>query len=227
MKQVILISDPHGFPLRGVAPATAAETAMICPHDKPQPHARSVEFPETWLPTQQDLPYGKRCWWVCDRIFPAAVQQLGIEADFYWCVESDVCAAADTWQQLIAESGKRTLDGIHVHLSTREMNPNNGWFKHPSTPGWATRHSLGAMYRFSRRAMDWLAQTAEANREVFCEVNAPSVIHREGGSTGDLKNLGWFYNGQCMQANPKRLGMNTLLFNHPLKINTSEPVIVR
>ena len=36
MKQMILISDPHGLPLRGLAPATAAETVMICPHDKPQ-----------------------------------------------------------------------------------------------------------------------------------------------------------------------------------------------
>ena len=221
---MILISDPHGLPLRGLAPATAAETVMICPHDKPQAHARSVEFPETWLPLRDPaMPYGARCWWVCDRIFTAAVVQLGLDADFFWCVEGDVVAKPETWQRLIVAGESRALDGIFIHLADRASRSENGWLNHPTTPEWADRHCLGAMYRFSRRAMQWIAESAEENREVFCEVHAPSIIRNRGGSIGDLHQLGWFYNSQCMQAPGHRLGFNSILFNHPHKTNTECP----
>ena len=142
---MILISDPHGLPLRGLAPATAAETVMICPHDKPQPHARSVTFPDAWLPDfDPSMHYGRKCWWVCDRIFAAAVSQLSLDADFFWCVESDVAAKPLTWQRLIAAGTTRALDGIHVHLTQREAD--HFWFTHPTTPAWATHTCLGHPY---------------------------------------------------------------------------------
>ena len=221
---MILISDPHGLPLRGLAPATAAETVTICPHDKPQPHARSVTFPDAWLPDfDPSMPYGRKCWWVCDRIFAAAVSQLSLDADFFWCVESDVAAKPLTWQRLIAAGTTRALDGIHVHLTQREAD--HFWFTHPTTPAWATHTCLGAVHRFSRRALQWIAAGAEANRNVFCEIHAPSTIHRNGGSTGDLHQLGRFYNNQCMQGSEPMLAINTSLLCHPLKNNSIEPSV--
>lgn len=227
MKQMILVSDAYGRSLRGVAPATAAETVMISPDDRPMPHTRCVTLPEDWRPNfGGGMAAGKRQWWVCDRIFAAAVQQLNLDADFFWCVESDVAAEPDVWKRLMAAGEKRALDGVFVHLSTRADNPGNPWLAHETSPPWTTHHCLGAVYRFSRRALDWMAQSAPDNRNVFCEVNAPSLIRREGGSIGDLHQLGWFYNRQTMRP-PPRCMINSMLLNHPLKTNTVGPEIVR
>ena len=220
----VLISDPHGFPLRGVAPATAAPTVMICPSDKPQPHARSVTFPDDWLPDfDPSMSYGKKCWWVADRIFAAAVIQLRLDADFFWCIESDVAATPGTWQRLILASQHRRLDGIHVHLSARSSpTPVSApFFSHPTTPSWATHHCFGPVHRFSRRAIHWLAATAVQHRNVYCEIHAPSIIRAHGGSMGDLRHLGWFYNSQCLCADPSLHSINTALLNHPCKSNTT------
>ncbi len=64
------------------------------------------------------------------------------------------------------------------------------------------------MHRFSRRALQWIAAGAEANRNVFCEIHAASTIHRNGGSTGDLHQLGRFYNNPCMQGSEPMLAIN-------------------
>jgi hypothetical protein len=225
MKQIIIISDPGGFPLRQVAPATIAETVVICPSDKSHAHAQSVEFPEDWLPDfDPAMEYGRRCWWVCDRIFPAAVAQLNLDADYYWCVESDVVAKPGVWRNLIEASSGSERDGIYVHLSNRPETERPDWFGHPTTPPWALQHALGAMFRLSRRAMGWLAESAPVNRNVFCEINNPSIVRHAGGTLADLGTFGWFYNDQCMKGHGHQLGINTGLFCHPVKTNTEEPL---
>ena len=55
---------------------------------------------------------------------------------------------------------------------------------------WASHRHLGAMFRLSRRAVAWLADAGEECREAFCEIANASVVHRAGGSTGDLRQLG-------------------------------------
>lgn len=224
MKQIIIISDNHGYPARYAAPATAAETVIICPHDKATPGAIPIQMPESWLPLNGS-DYGHRCWFRCEMMFPAAILQLGLDADFYWCAESDVCALPDVWQRLLDASAKRALDGIYVNLGPREGDTGwRQWWTHPGTPGWANKRCLGAMFRLSRRAVQWLADAAEENRETFCEVANPSTVSRAGGSTGDMKQLGWLYNGHCMRPAPHHCIVNRKLFNHPLKSNTAEPV---
>lgn len=219
MKQLILISDPQGYPLRVQASAEAAQTICICPGDKPREHGVTVALPEAWLPAKGNPQYSRRCWWVCDRHFIAAIRQLDLDADFYWCVESDVVANPDVWQRLILASESRASDGIFVWLTDRRPNY---WLSHPTTPAWATHHHLGAMFRLSRRAVAWLEAAAEEQREVFCEVNTASVIRRAGGSLADLRDLGWFYNSQTMTAPPSKPIVNPLLFNHPLKCDGAE-----
>ena len=96
-------------------------------------------------------------------------------------------------------------------------------WNHPGTPAWADKRHLGAMYRLSRRAMGWLAESAVECREAFCEIANASVVSRAGGSTGDLQQLGWFYNSHTMRPAPHPCYPNKELFNHPLKSNTEEP----
>lgn len=231
MKTIILIADHRGYPSRLIAPATAAETLCICPHDKPQAHASSVRMPDEWLPASTgsatDMGYGKKCWWRCEMLFVAAVQQLGLDADFYWCVESDVAALPVTWQRLMLASEKRFLDGVYVNLGPREGDKAwAGWWLDPGTPQWASHRHLGAMFRLSRRAMGWLADAGEECREAFCEISNASVVHRAGGSTGDLRQLGWFYSTACLRPAPHRPFIHPDLFCHPMKFDSVGPEVV-
>lgn len=226
MKQIILISDHVGRPLRGVAPATACETIMICPSDKPQPHARSVKFPDAWLPEfDASMDYGKRCWWVCDRIFAAAVTQLNLDADHFWCVESDVAASPKTWERLVEAGSKCELDGILTSLIERSTAPDGFPWELFSAPDWVTHQAFGPIYRLSRRALEWIADTAHTNRDAFCELNFPTVLADKKGTMCNLNDLGWFYSSQSMQ--PSWCAMHSGLFNHPVKTNTIGPEILK
>lgn len=221
MKQMVLISDHVGYPLRAVNPSRVIETIVIGPSDKAPPHAVPIDYPESWLPTILERKAGWRNqWWVCDRLYVRAIMELGLDADYYWCVEGDVVAKEDTWRRLMAASSNRRLDGIFLHLTYKDRNKENPFFGFPTTPKWATNHCLGAMYRLSRRAVQWLQDSAQDHRNIFCEINAPTTIHLNKGSIGDMSQLGRFYTRQCMKGTDKHLGLHTGMFCHPVKLNS-------
>lgn len=219
MKTMVLVSDVGEYHSRTVAPSQFFETLLLTPHDLPQAGAHPIAIPSKFLPSG-DRPHREKCWWRNELIYVMAVKELRLDADFFWCVESDVAAAPPVWGRLAEASRKRFLDGTYINLGRRDRR--NGWaewFAHPMTPTWATRCHLGAMFRLSRRAVEWLYESAEETREIFCEVANASTVHTCGGSTGDMNQLGPFYNRQTMRPSPNKCFVNLDRFNHPLKTN--------
>ena len=227
-----LMADYGGHPVRAArfvaAMAAAGVRAVVtAPADSPQPHAATVEIPEAWLP-DNGQPRARRQWWRHHAEYLAAWQAGLADADLVWCVEGDVWAADDTWARLIKETADDPADGLFVSLTGQIGMAASGWFGHPTTPPWMRHQCLGAICRLSRRALGWLADSAEETREAFGEATVPSTLARAGGTIRELNVAGpkgycgvnqgrWFYNRASMTAPPRRPTVHGMLLNHPCK----------
>ena len=196
----------------------------ITPHDKPCEGFTPIVTPEEWLPLQSYPDnYSRRCWWACGKLGIAAIRDLALDADFYWLIESDCVARQETWANLFSDHEENNEDGVFVSAKNRGQSPNGPVWGHPCTPSWANCWHINAIYRLSRRAVEWCIASAEETRESFGEMVIGSEIQRHGGSVGLINRGRTLLNCQTIKADPTRVLLNRTLINHPVKSNTYEP----
>jgi hypothetical protein len=191
----------------------------IVPHDfPPVENGLSITVPKNWLPAKGDQK--KKGWWKAETIFLAAYQELPEKWDYVWCIESDLKATPALWRELFEKTASADEDMLGVKLKTRQTVAPWHWWKN-SAPLWANDGCLGCIYRLSRRAVEWLAADAVANREIFCEVIVPSVIVRRGGRIRELKEVFDCYDNQSLDYQPTLAAHEAKLW-HPVKQCTSD-----
>lgn len=219
MTTAVIIQDHAGYKRRVDALRNAhPQVYAVTPSDKPNDHCVSFEPPVDWLPTDPSMTLHKRCWWKADAMGLAAVKQLGIDADFYWFIESDVVASPARWRALFADFANDTTDLVAPMLRSREQRPNASLWNYG--PGWATHYILMAVFRLSRAALNECTRCASEMREHFSEVSIPSVVHRAGLSMTGLNVRQTHSNSHTLVAHPHRVILNRNLINHPVKSNT-------
>jgi hypothetical protein len=186
MEQLIFC-DHIGYPnrasiLRAVCKATGVQFHHISPPDSTVSGADTITINPNWLPT---IDTGERhaTWYRCHLPYIAAASP---DADYVWCIEGDVSANPIVWARMIVESRTLTQDGLSARLSHRAESPNNRWFRDANTPADFDHYWLQAITRLSRRAVGWLVESAERNRNIFSEVEAPSEIVMRGGTLAKL-----------------------------------------
>jgi hypothetical protein len=227
MKQVILIVDVGGYDKRREQlEKTGYEVHGITPHDIASPGFVPIVAPEEWLPTVDPFPghrdywtlQQKKSWWKSNIHAFAAIQQMSIDADAYWIIESDCAASVERWKALFDDHVDNPDDICTTCVVTRFDAPGRARWR--VTPEWANYANLGAMYRLSRSAVETIIKTAEEMREVPSEHTYVNVVHRGGGVIGHLNRTQTHMNNQTMKGDPKRVRLNPNLVNHPVKSNT-------
>jgi hypothetical protein len=230
MKVAILFSDADGFSKRAAmikATAAVASIPFVCfsPPDKPQAHSMVIEIPASWIPAVPDPD--RRDWFRNHLGYILAIRKTGIQADHYWCCEGDVQASPATWLRLLAATSNRPEDGLWTRLAHRDDSDGNKWFTHAGTPAWADWYCLGALFRLSARAVDWLEETAEESREMFTEICVPSQIAKRGGTLGRINQPHFpaLYDCGTMKFTTRKNGevvvplSNPNKFRHPIKVD--------
>ncbi|WP_423172731.1 hypothetical protein, partial [Stenotrophomonas sp. CASM114] len=123
-------------------------------------------------------------WFKCDAVALAAVQEIGIDADHYLFIESDVLATQDRWKALFRDLEKSPYDCVTLTVGFRTANSTFRWWDHHGTPAQADRHHILAVYRLSKRAVEASIEMAVELRNCFCEVAVPYVMQQAGLSCG-------------------------------------------
>lgn len=232
MRIAAILNDVHGVPVRWHAFSRAmakvgVESFCICPDHLPKPYATAIELPDDWLPAAPEISIKKKNWWRGHMHFAKAIKQLCPDVDHVWCVEGDTWAAGYTWRRLIQETSEVKSDGMFVDARRKGQIPCP-WYEHPTTPDWGTLYSLHALFRISQRASGWLLDSAEADREVFCEIHCASLIQKQGGTlqninkrdaTGVLsKDHGRFFTtAATITAPPNKCVADSWMICHPIK----------
>jgi hypothetical protein len=216
---IVILQDHAGYDLRVRAlKAVHSKVYSMAPHDKPNNHSFSFAPPPEWLPSHLGMSYSKTCWWKADAMSLAAVQTLSVESGYYWFIESDVVASAARWRALFDDFKDDPSDLVAPMIRTRETRPES-WHWHHG-PDWSTHYILMAIFRLSHAALIECTRCAVEMRNTFSEVAIPSVIHRAGMSITPLNIRQTHCNTQTFCADPKRVIINPLLMNHPVKSNT-------
>lgn len=224
MTDVVILQDVAGYPerLRALRDAHPRVIA-VRPEDKAHPHAAAIAIPPEWLPADPSIPFSRRCWFRAHTLGLAAVQQLAIDADFYWFIESDCVASQDRWKALFADHAETTSDCVSNPFRSRLSTPTNPWWTHPGTPEWATHFVVPACYRLSRRAVEELIRTAEETRECFCEHAIASTILRAGFTQFSVNTRQTHWNAQTYRTTESSVIPNARFLMHPVKADTYAP----
>jgi hypothetical protein len=224
MKTAIILQDCDGYPERLRALQDAHPNVIaVCPPDKAHLHATAIEIPAEWIPADQSIPFARRCWHRAHALGMAAVQQLDIDADFYWFIESDCVASQARWKAIFADHAETTSDCVSNPFRSRLSTPTNPWWSHPGTPAWATHFVIPACYRLSRRAVEELIRTAEETRECFCEHAIASTILRAGFTHLSVNARQTHWNSQTFRTTASAVIPNPLYLMHPVKTDTYGP----
>lgn len=218
----MILQDHLGYDLRAKAlKAVHPEVHVVTPHDKPHRHATSFRPPEDWLPSDPAMPYRMKCWRKADNMGFAAVQQLGVKADFYWFIESDVVATQTRWKAMFADFENDPSDLVAPMIRTRVQRPNSTMWDH--APDWCQRYMLMAVFRVSRRALNECIRCAVEMRDCFSEASIPSIIHRAGLTMTGLNSRQAHSNAQTFGVREQDLVKNPALLIHPAKYNSLTP----
>jgi len=223
IKQQIIVLDVGGYTERLRALSDSSPHVVgVTPHDLPCAGFAAVRVPEEWLPSDTTIPYAKRCWHATGTLGLAAIEQLGLDADHYWFIESDCVASPARWKSLIDSHAENQTDGVFVCARTRAETLWNPWWNHPGTPPWADVTHINAIYRLSRKAVGIYLAVIQQNRECFGEMLIGSAIKRAGATLGRINNdlSAPHLNNQTIKADPARVIINPRLINHPVKSNT-------
>lgn len=189
----------------------------VAPRRNAIPYCQAFDPVEAWMPDREDVPAQRREWFKCDATAISAVHQLGIDADFYWFIESDVAATQERWQAFFAEFENRTDDCLCLERYPRGVNPHWQEVSHEADFAF-----IMAVYRLSRRMVQESITQAESLRNVFCEMAVPIVAARAGFSVGTL-HQGGHYTRSTIAALPRSIRIDRNLINHPVKTNTLGP----
>lgn len=220
MSDVVIIQDPSGLSMRVLAMQHAHPNVVpVAPASKRIGHCQAISPPESWLPDDPSIPSFDREWWKCDAVALAAVQQLGIDADFYWFIESDVAATQDRWKSFFKQFDHRQDDMLCLYKILRHPGNDRLW---NGLPEEADTACLMSLYRLSRRMVERSIEMAPSMRNVFCEAAVPWVAKSAGWPVGIL-SLGGHYNSSTIGPRPRSITINKSLINHPVKTNTYEP----
>ena len=199
----------------------------VTPHDKPCAGFAPVQVPDAWLSADPEKSYSHKCWHGTGTLALAAIEQLGLDADAFWFIESDCAASPQRWAALFAAHDNNPTDGVFVCPTTRTESLWNPWWSHAGTPDWADMHHINCMYRLSRQAVEMYRAVVEEQRECFGEVLIGSAIKRAGGTIGrinlNLRNP--HHNNQTIKGQADRVIVNRHLINHPVKSNTYGPIV--
>lgn len=214
LREIVILQDIDGRPRRRETLSRCHPAVFaVTPDHRPHPFARSFPVPEEWLPdTAEPLP--RRGWWKADAVALAAVQALGVQADFYWFVESDVTADPEVWKALFAAYADNDLDGLATSIGRKGHTGFRHW-NHPATPEDADRHFIMALYRLSRAAVEASISMAEELRETFSEVAVPYVMKRHGLGMGEISRR--FYTADTFGVKPEQIVINRRFLCHPVK----------
>jgi hypothetical protein len=151
----------------------------------------------------------------------AAVRKLGVRADFYWFIESDVVASQTRWKAMFRDFQNDPSDLVAPMIRTRALRPGSRMWQH--APDWATHYILMAVYRLSHAALVECVRCATEMREHFSEVTIPSVIHRAGMSMTGLNVRQTHSNTHTLAAHVERVTVNPELICHPVKRDSFAP----
>jgi hypothetical protein len=226
MKQQVILLDVGGYTARLKALQDAhAHVIGITPDDKPCAGFTPIRVPDNWMKSDMSIPYPERCLHASGKLAIAAIHQLGIEADYYWVIESDCVASQSRWKALFASHAQNQTDGVFNCYRTRKETARNPRWTHQGTMPWADITHLNAIYRISRRGFEWILESAEETRECYGELVVGSVIKRAGGTLGriNLDQRNPHHTGQTMKAFEERIIVDRNLINHPVKANTYQP----
>ena len=219
---VLIFRDIDGLPdrLATVRRTFPGEVVPIAPHHAPQSGAIPIEVPAAWLPTLPGKSRRYLEWFAADALGLAAVEQLAIDADHVWFVESDVWAPDAIWRDIFAATAAAPADFIVAKLLARSspFARFNGGFQNPGNPDWITHTSLLGLYRLSRRALQWCHTAAEPLRECYSECRVASLVHRQGGSVRDLAEFLPYTGPRGFTGSVATQRFHPALMNHPVKI---------
>lgn len=224
MKTIVILQDAAGYPERLRALQDAhPHVVAVSPPDKTFAHTTSVEIPPEWLPANTEIPFHLRCWLRAHTLGLAAVQQLSLQADAYWFIESDCVASHERWKSMFVDHAENPADCVGNPFRSKEDFPNNPWWDDQGTPAWATHFVIPACIRFSAAAVTELTQTAEETRECFCEHAIASTIVRAGLTHASVNADMTHWNQQTYRTVPGAVIFNPRFLNHPVKTNTYGP----
>lgn len=178
-------------------------------------HGVNFDIPPQWLPNVEVVGHPE--WFKCDSVALAFIRHLGVEADFYWIIESDVCGPVDRWKALFADPVCGSADGLFVCPRTKSETLWNPWWHGPHADEKSTHMHIQSIYGISSRAVGWLTDAAEDRRNIFCELVTASVIVANGGSIGTINKNTTHCNSQTIKAHEDRVIFNKRLLNHPVK----------
>lgn len=227
MKQIIIIVDVAGYTKRKKQlELTGYEVIGITPADIASPGFIPITAPEGWLPVNDPIPehrndwtiQQKKSWWKSNIHAIAAIQQLDLQADAYWIIESDCAASLSVWREMFKDHEDNPDDICTTCVRTRFEEPGRERWRF--TPSWANFVNLGAMYRMSRFAVDAIIAASVEMREVPSENTYVSVVHRAGGKLGKLNRSQTYMNNQTMKSKGHKVIVNRSLINHPCKADT-------
>ncbi len=170
-----------------------------------------------WLPIKAYTEPHYAPWFKADAVALSAVEAFGIDADFYWFIESDVKADPSTWKRLFDAAQGVQLDCLHLAKRVGRDKSTFRFWADPGTPPEAQSHFIMAVYRLSRKAVETSIAKAVEMRNTFSEVAVPWVMEQNGLSMGDINQLGKFYNKLSMGTKPNQIIQQNGLLNHPVK----------
>lgn len=221
MKPALIFRDCDGIPGRidTIREAFTGEVYHVTPADMIQSGAVQVEIPDDWLPDSGESR-ARREWFAADALGMAAVRQLGIDADFVWFVESDICGPVEKWREVFTATDGIEVDGIFAKLMPR-AHPFAVFMDHWKLPtsGGATHAHLMTLYRLSRRAIGWALDAAEGLSEVYAEVKTASMIVRHGGTVADLREFVEYSAPRAFTGHPENQLFHAGVLNHPVKFD--------
>lgn len=214
LREVVILQDVAGRPTR-IDTLSRCHPAVfaVTPDHRTHSFARSVPVPESWLPDSDDSP-ARKGWWKADAVALAAANHLGVDADFYWFVESDVLGTPEVWKALFAAYADSDIDCLAAAIGRRGATAFRRW-DHPATPPGANRHFIMALYRLSRAAVEASITMAEELRETFSEVAVPHVMQRHGLSMAEISRR--FYTSDTFRTQPENIRIDRRYLCHPVK----------
>jgi hypothetical protein len=228
MKEVVIVTDHLGLTERVRAlKAAHPRVYSVTPWNKPNKHSVSVRPPDNWLPEDAAMSYSRKCHFKADSMNLAAVKTLGLDADFYWFIESDVVASQARWKSLFADHAENRADCVTHALRERKATEKlNCWWSHPHTPEWVSCYFIMACYRLSAAAVKAGMESAVEMRNCFSEVTVGSVVRRAGLTTAWVNERQTHWNVQTYKTHEERVKLNPGLVNHPVKVNTYDVPVV-
>lgn len=222
MKTVVVVQDHAGYSERVRAIRSAGQIVYpVAPSDFKYGHTQSFTPPSEWLPQDESRLFRWKCWWKADAMALAAVQELEIDADFYWFIESDCVASQERWRTMFAEYEDNTVDCLSTYMGSRPPSSDVWHWNHPGTPRIADRFFIMAIYRLSRRAVEESIRRAEELRECFSEIAVPFVVRQAGFTFGQISSK--HSNFSTMKTIPSMVRMDVSRICHPVKSNTFGP----